>query len=84
MNIVALKGEQVSTIGCGAHHTLVGTSTGDLFAFGQNTDNQCGLDSASNVDKPTRVELEKPIIFTELCGGSSHSVGLDRKYLFYT
>lgn len=79
--LLGLKGESITVIGCGANHTLIGTSSGLLFTFGQNTDHQCGLDSIGTIETPQEVLLAKPIIFTQLCGGSSHSVGLDSKYL---
>lgn len=79
-----LKGEQISAIGCGTSHTLVGTSTGQLFAFGSNSDHQCGLDEGSIVATPTEVELDERIVFKQLCGGSCHSVGLDSELYQFT
>lgn len=72
-----LKGESISVIGCGKSHTLVGTSTGQLFSFGDNNDRQCALEDEGSVETPTEVQLKRPITFTQLAGGSCHSVGLD-------
>lgn len=76
-NFTALKGERVSVVGCGKSHTLIGTTTGQLFSFGDNNDHQCGLEDDGSVEAPTEVQLNQPIRFTQLAGGSCHSVGLD-------
>ena len=78
---VGLKGESVSVVGCGKSHTLIGTSSGQLFAFGSNSDHQCAVDLDGSVETPTEVLLDEPIVFKQLSGGSSHSAGLDCKYV---
>lgn len=42
-------------IAVGAEHTLALTSTGDVWAWGMNTDGQCGLGHTSVVREPQRV-----------------------------
>lgn len=74
-----LKGESVSVVGCGKSHTLIGTTSGQLFTFGSNSDHQCAVDMDGSVETPTEVLLDEPIVFKQLCAGSSHSAGLDCK-----
>lgn len=77
--LIELKGEDVSVIGCGKSHTLIGTANGKLYSFGNNSDKQCGVDDEENVLTPTEVDLQEEIVFKQLCGGSNHSVALDSK-----
>jgi len=63
-------------VGCGKSHTLISTKDGRLFAFGNNADNQCGLDDPTPYDSPQEVRMSEKLVFVQLVGGSCHSVGL--------
>ncbi|XP_050974418.1 X-linked retinitis pigmentosa GTPase regulator isoform X2 [Labeo rohita] len=41
--VKVLKGERAQFVACGTDHTLVGTSQGDIFSAGGNSDGQLGL-----------------------------------------
>ena len=90
--INALRHEFVSSVAAGAHHTLVITKTGTLYAFGRNRHGALGLGDTSNSFLPERVDVHPDWMRPPNCpqpriaaaaAGAYHSIvlcGLGRVY----
>ena len=59
------------------------SESGNLYAFGNNGENQLGVDDINNSLSPVRVECE-PRKYTALAAGADHSVALTGEALSYT
>mmetsp|Transcript_30194 Transcript_30194/g.85273 ORF Transcript_30194/g.85273 Transcript_30194/m.85273 type:complete len:798 (-) Transcript_30194:182-2575(-) len=74
------EGLHVSRISCGAHHAVLVTDSGSLYAWGRNKAGQLGLDSpgSKDVSRPTALpslaaQGSKPV---QVSCGAAHSVVL--------
>jgi alpha-tubulin suppressor-like RCC1 family protein len=70
------EGVTVTSIGTGWNHSLAVTSTGDLLAWGSNTDGQLGDGTTTNRDTPVEVQLPSGVIVTTASGGLDHSLAV--------
>ena len=76
--------DSVMFVRCGDYHSMACTSSGKLYAFGENSFGQLGLGNYQDAHEPFRVEfLEKEVII-DCAGGNKHSVVLTREGIVYT
>jgi len=70
---VTLLGEQATIVSCGHSHTLVATTSGNLYAFGDGNKGKLGHGSSMNSLSPVKIDIPAKLILV-LCAGS-HSSG---------
>lgn len=71
--------EQVSSVVCGTHHTMVVTRNGRLYGWGHNDHGQLGLLHLNTIDRPMRVPIENVI---SVACGVSHTIVLTGNGLY--
>lgn len=72
----------ITQISCGLHHTVVLTSTGEVFTFGSNQYGQLGTGDLQSVTGPVQVKI--PCMASQVAAGSNHTVILSNKGIVYT
>ena len=74
--IVELDGHDIQSVCCGASHSMALTRTGKLYAWGKNSQGQCGRGpNAEDALKPVLVSLLKEEV-CQIAAGWDHSLGL--------
>ncbi|KAF0691107.1 Aste57867_17605 [Aphanomyces stellatus] len=79
---------EIAQVGVGAFHTLLATTDGAVYAFGNNAFGQCGVaSSARTISVPTKIEI--PVCqmthgrtVTISCQGCTSVVGFDQNHFF--
>uniref|UniRef100_A0A667Y6L3 HECT-type E3 ubiquitin transferase n=1 Tax=Myripristis murdjan TaxID=586833 RepID=A0A667Y6L3_9TELE len=71
--VPALSGILVQDIAVGAEHTLVLTSTGDVYTWGSNSEGQLGLGHTNHVREPTLVTALQGKNIHQISAGRCHS-----------
>ncbi|CAG5849679.1 unnamed protein product [Menidia menidia] len=71
--VPALAGVQVQDIAVGAEHTLVLSSTGDVYTWGSNSEGQLGLGHTNHVREPTLVAALQGKNIHQISAGRCHS-----------
>jgi len=64
--------EKISTIICGATHSLALTKSGRFFSWGNNKFGQLGFNDCNMYNKPRLINLSEQI--TKICYGENHSL----------
>lgn len=72
----------VIQISCGLHHTVVLTSTGEVFTFGSNQYGQLGTGDLQPVLSPVQVKIYG--MACQVAAGSNHTVVLSSKGIVFT
>src|SRR5450756_1827138 len=70
------SGTTVTAIAGGTHHSLALTSTGQVLAWGYNTDGELGSGTTTNSSAPVAVSLPSGTTVTAIAGGTHHSLAL--------
>ena len=66
----------VAGVACGAHHTLLWCSNGNLYAWGRNSSGQLGQNDLLDRHAPTLVEFTAEKMVMGACGGKGHTLVL--------
>ena len=53
--------DEVQDLSCGTNHTLLVTSRGDVYAFGNGIYGQLGTGNNKNQQRPTKIRLDTKI-----------------------
>lgn len=61
----------ITAIACGLNHCLALTSSGNVYAWGENSKGQLGIGTTTNAKKPTLINLTN---VSEIACGSYHSI----------
>src|SRR5450756_1749376 len=70
------SGTTVTAIAGGYYHSLALTSTGQVLAWGSNSNGQLGNGTTTNSSTPVAVSLPSGTTVTAIAGGRSHSLAL--------
>ncbi|TRY89480.1 hypothetical protein DNTS_016060 [Danionella cerebrum] len=71
--VPALTGVFIEDVAVGAEHTLALSSTGDVFAWGSNSEGQLGLGHTNHVREPTLVSALQGKTILQISAGRCHS-----------
>ncbi|MGH0117414.1 UNVERIFIED_CONTAM: hypothetical protein FKN15_034601 [Acipenser sinensis] len=71
--VSALSGIFIQDVAVGAEHTLVLSLTGDVYAWGSNSEGQLGLGHTNHVREPTVVTMLQGKNFHQISAGRCHS-----------
>lgn len=71
--VPALSGVQVQDVAVGAEHTLVLSSTGDVYTWGSNSEGQLGLGHTNHVREPALVAALQGKNINQISAGRCHS-----------
>ncbi|XP_062242430.1 probable E3 ubiquitin-protein ligase HERC1 isoform X5 [Platichthys flesus] len=71
--VPALSGVQVQDVAVGAEHTLVLSSTGDVYTWGSNSEGQLGLGHTNHVREPTLAPALQGKNIHQISAGRCHS-----------
>uniref|UniRef100_A0A3Q1JCX7 HECT-type E3 ubiquitin transferase n=1 Tax=Anabas testudineus TaxID=64144 RepID=A0A3Q1JCX7_ANATE len=71
--VPALSGINIEDIAVGAEHTLVLSSTGDVYTWGSNSEGQLGLGHTNHVREPTLVTALQGKNIHQISAGRCHS-----------
>ncbi|XP_047196036.1 probable E3 ubiquitin-protein ligase HERC1 [Hippoglossus stenolepis] len=71
--VPALSGVQVQDVAVGAEHTLVLSSTGDVYTWGSNSEGQLGLGHTNHVREPTLATALQGKNIHQISAGRCHS-----------
>ncbi|XP_033842077.1 probable E3 ubiquitin-protein ligase HERC1 isoform X2 [Periophthalmus magnuspinnatus] len=71
--VPALSGVQVTDIAVGAEHSLVLSSTGEVYTWGSNSEGQLGLGHTNHVREPTLVAALQGKNIHQISAGRCHS-----------
>ncbi|XP_056876992.1 probable E3 ubiquitin-protein ligase HERC1 isoform X3 [Takifugu flavidus] len=71
--VPALSGINIQDIAVGAEHTLALSSTGDVYAWGSNSEGQLGLGHTNHVREPTVVTMLQGKHIHQVSAGRCHS-----------
>ncbi|XP_058850990.1 probable E3 ubiquitin-protein ligase HERC1 isoform X1 [Acipenser ruthenus] len=71
--VPALSGIFIEDVAVGAEHTLVLSLTGDVYAWGSNSEGQLGLGHTNHVREPTVVTMLQGKNFHQISAGRCHS-----------
>ncbi|KAM9825931.1 probable E3 ubiquitin-protein ligase HERC1 isoform X4 [Syngnathus typhle] len=71
--VPALSGIHIQDIAAGAEHTLVLSSTGDVYTWGSNLEGQLGLGHTNHVREPTLVTVLQSKGINQITAGRCHS-----------
>ncbi|KAM3626014.1 uncharacterized protein V6R79_021387 [Siganus canaliculatus] len=71
--VPALSGIHIQDVAVGAEHTLVLSSTGDIYAWGSNSEGQLGLGHTNHVREPTVVTMLQGKQIHQISAGRCHS-----------
>ncbi|KAJ1408124.1 regulator of chromosome condensation 1/beta-lactamase-inhibitor protein II, partial [Ochromonadaceae sp. CCMP2298] len=82
--IGALAGETVVAVQCGASHSIVLTGQGRVYAWGKNTQGQCGQGNGEDSSKPQLVRKLEDVVVTRLAAGWEHSLALTDEGRMYS
>jgi E3 ubiquitin-protein ligase HERC3 len=74
--VVALADEKISSVQCGASHSLALTDRGLIYCWGKNSQGQCGLGHVEDVLKPSLNAALQPHFIVQVAAGWEHSVAL--------
>ncbi|GMF41206.1 unnamed protein product [Phytophthora fragariaefolia] len=66
--VKTLEGTEISMVACGLYHTIICTTTGELFTCGKNDYGQLGLAHNRQVKVPTLVGLPNEMVCFVACG----------------
>eukprot|EP01138_Halocafeteria_seosinensis_P005914 gb/GECG01006046.1/.p1 GENE.gb/GECG01006046.1/~~gb/GECG01006046.1/.p1 ORF type:complete len:452 (+),score=62.91 gb/GECG01006046.1/:1-1356(+) len=70
-----LKDKRIVAVSCGRAHTVALTSEGEVYAFGQQYEGQCGQGTTSNVKSPTKIDFGGKKA-REISAGGEHTLVL--------
>ena len=85
VEIPAFQGQNIIDIAVGARHSLVLNSEGKLYAFGDNSEGQCGVEIERNyvpVEIPIKMIIGKSIPESIYCGDSHSTMITNEGQLF--
>uniref|UniRef100_A0A8D3C2G8 HECT-type E3 ubiquitin transferase n=1 Tax=Scophthalmus maximus TaxID=52904 RepID=A0A8D3C2G8_SCOMX len=71
--VPALTGIHIQDVAVGAEHTLVLSSTGDVYTWGSNSEGQLGLGHTNHVREPTLVTALQDKTIHQISAGRCHS-----------
>ncbi|KAI3377882.1 hypothetical protein L3Q82_008463 [Scortum barcoo] len=71
--VPALSGIHIQDVAVGAEHTLVLSSTGDVYTWGSNSEGQLGLGHTNHVREPTVVTVLQGKNIHQISAGRCHS-----------
>uniref|UniRef100_A0A8D2LRJ6 HECT-type E3 ubiquitin transferase n=1 Tax=Varanus komodoensis TaxID=61221 RepID=A0A8D2LRJ6_VARKO len=71
--VPALSGVSVEDVAVGAEHTLALTSSGDVYAWGSNSEGQLGLGHTNHVREPTLITFLQGKSIRQISAGRCHS-----------
>ncbi|XP_057693770.1 probable E3 ubiquitin-protein ligase HERC1 isoform X5 [Corythoichthys intestinalis] len=71
--VPALSGIHIQDVAAGAEHTLVLSSTGDVYTWGSNLEGQLGLGHTNHVREPTLVTVLQNKGINQITAGRCHS-----------
>ncbi|KAM4596312.1 putative E3 ubiquitin-protein ligase HERC1 isoform 7-T7 [Fundulus diaphanus] len=71
--VPSLSGIHIQDVAVGAEHTLVLSSTGDVYAWGSNSEGQLGLGHTNHVREPTLVAALQGKNINQISAGRCHS-----------
>lgn len=71
-----LRHVRAVAVSAGHAHSLVLTSTGEVYAFGRGSSGQLGRAVAQSSSLPVRVELNPPVAIAQVAAGGDHSLFL--------
>uniref|UniRef100_A0A3Q2XK51 HECT-type E3 ubiquitin transferase n=1 Tax=Hippocampus comes TaxID=109280 RepID=A0A3Q2XK51_HIPCM len=71
--VPALSGIHIQDVAAGAEHTLVLSSTGDVYTWGSNLEGQLGLGHTNHVREPTLVTVLQSKGINQITAGRCHS-----------
>uniref|UniRef100_A0A3Q3XB61 HECT-type E3 ubiquitin transferase n=1 Tax=Mola mola TaxID=94237 RepID=A0A3Q3XB61_MOLML len=71
--VPALSGVNIQDVAVGAEHTLVLSSTGDVYTWGSNSEGQLGLGHTNHVREPTVVTMLQGKHIHQISAGRCHS-----------
>ncbi|XP_029961368.1 LOW QUALITY PROTEIN: probable E3 ubiquitin-protein ligase HERC1 [Salarias fasciatus] len=71
--VPALAGVHIQDVAVGAEHTLVLSSTGDVYTWGSNSEGQLGLGHTNHVREPTLVSVLQGKNIHQISAGRCHS-----------
>ncbi|XP_053720543.1 probable E3 ubiquitin-protein ligase HERC1 isoform X1 [Synchiropus splendidus] len=71
--VPALAGVHIQDISVGAEHTVVLSSTGDVYTWGSNSEGQLGLGHTNHVREPTLVTVLQNKNINQISAGRCHS-----------
>jgi alpha-tubulin suppressor-like RCC1 family protein len=75
--------ERIVKVACGMRHSAFLTSSGSVYAFGENRHGQLGINTTTSVHTPARVLLPAAAKIVALSLGARHSVFVDGNGLSY-
>eukprot|EP00300_Choanocystis_sp_HF-7_P010150 c16812_g1_i1.p2 GENE.c16812_g1_i1~~c16812_g1_i1.p2 ORF type:complete len:170 (+),score=31.40 c16812_g1_i1:761-1270(+) len=85
VNLPILERESIVSAAAGAHHTLLLTETGEVFAFGCNMNGELGVGSEEPfIAEPTLVSALMGCCVVQIACGVSHSVAITDKGEMYS
>ena len=69
--------DEIDDISIGEAHILAKTTTGQVFAWGSNSEDcagACGVGTNSDVEKPIRVQLPDNVVVVDISAGKKYSI----------
>jgi alpha-tubulin suppressor-like RCC1 family protein len=69
-------GTVVTQVSAGGDHSMALTSTGELYAWGDNSHGQLGDGTTTGSDTPVAVPAPTGLTFTDISAGTSHSLAV--------
>jgi hypothetical protein len=69
-------GVRITAIAAGGDHSLALTTTGQVYAWGANTDGQLGDGTTTDADVPVAVPAPEGVVITAIAAGTGHSLAL--------
>jgi alpha-tubulin suppressor-like RCC1 family protein len=60
----------------------ISLDNGKVYAWGSNSDGQCGLGDDSEVNQPTQVDIDEPVV--QAACGYYHTAFVTGEYTLYT
>lgn len=82
--ISGLQEEIISQIVCGASHSLALTNKGQVYAWGKNTQGQCGQGNLEDQLKPMVVKRLAELSIVQITAGWEHSISLTQDGKMYS
>jgi alpha-tubulin suppressor-like RCC1 family protein len=74
--VASLDGIRIRSVACGSHHTVAVAENGSLYAWGKNSNGQCGLGHTNNVLSPVSVSslLQADVRIHVAAAGTGHTL----------
>lgn len=82
--ITTLQDEIVSQVVCGASHSLALTNKGQVYAWGKNTQGQCGQGNIEDQLKPAAIKRLSEVTIVQITAGWEHSIALTNEGKMYS